>query len=147
VEEPKSGAAERLAVGRFQTRCSHQPMPISSTREAWPGLLSFRRHALQRLPDLLPPRGGAVSLARRFNSCRYLNFCAKRLFTFSACGAGDRVKPGVERDSAEPQVWRASYQQAREAGDSDWSNLNDDDGANDKKLPPAFAGLMGLVGP
>jgi hypothetical protein len=31
-------------------------------------LLSFRRHALQRLPDLLPPRGGAVRLARRFNA-------------------------------------------------------------------------------
>jgi hypothetical protein len=31
-------------------------------------LLSFRRRALQRLPDLLPPRGVAVSLARRFNA-------------------------------------------------------------------------------
>jgi hypothetical protein len=30
--------------------------------------------------------------------------------TLSACGAGDRVKPGVERDGAEPQVRRAIYQ-------------------------------------
>jgi hypothetical protein len=31
-------------------------------------LLSFRRRALQRLPDLLPPRIGAVSLAWCFNA-------------------------------------------------------------------------------
>src|SRR6266511_499418 len=31
-------------------------------------LLSFRRLALRRLPDLFPPRSGAVSLARRFNA-------------------------------------------------------------------------------
>jgi len=31
VEEPKSGAAEGLAAGRFQTRCSHQSMPISGS--------------------------------------------------------------------------------------------------------------------
>jgi hypothetical protein len=31
-------------------------------------LLSFRWSALQRLPDLLTPRSGAVSLARRLNA-------------------------------------------------------------------------------
>jgi hypothetical protein len=28
--------------------------------------------------------------------------------TFSACGAGGRVKPGVERDSAQPQGYGAT---------------------------------------
>src|SRR5262249_7833910 len=36
------------------------------------------------------------------------NFCAKRRITFSACGAGDRIKPGVERDSAQPQEYGAT---------------------------------------
>jgi len=57
--------------------------------------------------------------------------------TFSACEAGGRVKPGVERDSAKPQVRQRSITQAREAGDSDWFYLNDAVMANNKKLPPA----------
>jgi hypothetical protein len=32
--------------------------------------------------------------------------------------------------------------QAREAGDSHWPNLNDDETVNKEKLPPRFAGLM-----
>src|SRR5262245_53442763 len=36
-------------------------------------------------------------------TCHYPNFCAKWMFTSLACGAGARVKPGVERGSAEPQ--------------------------------------------
>src|SRR5262249_33683093 len=40
--------------------------------------------------------------------CHYPNFCAKRRITFSACGAGDRIKPGVERDSAQPQEYGAT---------------------------------------
>src|SRR5215510_14733522 len=42
-------------------------------------------------------------------TCRYPNFCAGWTFTFLACGAGDRIKPGVERGSAEPQVRRVIY--------------------------------------
>src|SRR5262249_42661307 len=50
--------------------------------------------------------------------CHYPNFCTKWLYTSSACGAGDRIKPGVERASAEPQEYVISAHQAREAGDS-----------------------------
>src|SRR5262245_54999808 len=32
------------------------------------------------------------------------NFGAKRIFTFSACGAGGRIEPGVER-SGTPGIW------------------------------------------
>jgi len=33
------------------------------------------------------------------------NFCAKWMFTSSACGAGGRIEPGVER-SGTPGIWR-----------------------------------------
>ena len=45
-------------------------------------------------------------------------FCAKRMFKFSACGAGDRIQPGVERASAQPQEYGLRAHQAREAGGS-----------------------------
>jgi hypothetical protein len=48
----------------------------------------------------------------------------------------------VERGSAEPQEYRVNTRQTREAGDSLWLNLNDDEMANNEKLPPASAGLM-----
>jgi hypothetical protein len=48
-------------------------------------------------------------------ACHYPNFCAKWMFTSSACGAGDRIKPGVKRGSAEPQEYGVSAHQAREA--------------------------------
>src|SRR5262245_8684365 len=38
-----------------------------------------------------------------------------QLLPFSACGAGGRIKPGVERGSAEPQEYRVDTHQAREA--------------------------------
>jgi len=38
---------------------------------------------------------------------------------------------------AEPQVRSGFIAQARGAGDSHWPNLNDDEMAHDKKLPPA----------
>jgi len=43
----------------------------------------------------------------------------------------------VERYSAEPQVRPGFITQAREAGDGDWHNFDDDEMANNKKLPPA----------
>src|SRR5262245_15492519 len=43
---------------------------------------------------------------------------------------------------AEPQERSGFIAQARGAGDSHWPNLNDDEMAHDKKLPPASAGLM-----
>jgi hypothetical protein len=43
----------------------------------------------------------------------------------------------VERGSAEPQVGTGIYQLAREVGGSDWPIINDDEMANNKKLPPA----------
>jgi hypothetical protein len=48
----------------------------------------------------------------------YPNFCAKWTFTFSACGAGGRIEPGVERVSAEPQEYGINAYQARKAGGS-----------------------------
>jgi len=38
------------------------------------------------------------------------------MLTFSACGAGDRIEPGVERDSAQPQEYGLRAYRAREAG-------------------------------
>jgi hypothetical protein len=49
---------------------------------------------------------------------QYPHFCAKWIFTFSACGAGGRIQPGVERGSAEPQEHGVNTHQAREAGGS-----------------------------
>jgi hypothetical protein len=40
------------------------------------------------------------------------------MFTFSACGAGDRIEPGVERASAQPEEYDLRAHQAREAGGS-----------------------------
>src|SRR6266498_2873752 len=78
-----------------------------------------------------------LRLSRASKACHYPNFCTKWMFTSSACGAGDRIKPclyphfdaflarGCGRQnrawggaSAEPQVYGVSTYQARGAGGS-----------------------------
>jgi hypothetical protein len=61
---------------------------------------------------------GKIHAHRGFTPCHYPNFCAKFVFTFSACGAGVRIEPGVERASAEPQEYVVTTHQARKAGGS-----------------------------
>jgi hypothetical protein len=63
-----------------------------------------------------PRLESVVSLVPALTSCHYPIFCAKFVFTFSACGAGVRIEPGVERDCAEPQEYVVTTHQAREAG-------------------------------
>src|SRR5215475_4210985 len=57
------------------------------------------------------------------------------MFTFSACGAGDRIEPGVER-SGTPGIWGKRTASPR-SGRQPLTNLNDAEMANNKKLPPA----------
>jgi hypothetical protein len=46
------------------------------------------------------------------------------------------MEPGVER-SRNPRYVQHLSRKPADAGDSHWLNLNDDEMANNKKLPPA----------
>jgi hypothetical protein len=52
-------------------------------------LCALKNKSYNRLPGR---RSDQAPLARIFNACRYPNFCAKRLITFSACRSGRQSK-------------------------------------------------------
>jgi len=104
---------------------------VDAVRE---GGLSFRRLALQRLPDLLPLRGGAVSLARRFNALslpKLLHEMDVPIFSLRS-RRQNRAWGGAQRNLRYDQDLS---RKPADAGDSHW--LNDYEMANYKKLPPA----------
>jgi hypothetical protein len=51
-----------------------------------------------------------------FNACHYPHFCAKWICTFSACGAGGRIEPGVERSGTPgtTMIYRTSPRSGRQ---------------------------------